>query len=148
MSLSATLHSVANNWPSIPAAKTGSPPVCPCRGDGCGRSVTTLQDLHILPAQSNRQYCRVAITNALAGVVVAGADPGMFTHCQPFGASVMAVVGHSESFPIPHSIGKRVSVTRISLRIHHNPKPTLSPLALQPMRKNYPSASEVVYSSH
>ena len=32
----------------------------------------------------------------------------------------MAVVGHSESFPIPHSIGKRVSVTRISLRIHHN----------------------------
>ena len=52
--------------------------------------------------------------------MVAGADPGLFTHCQPFGASVMAVVGHSESFPIPHSIGKRVSVTRISLRIHHN----------------------------
>ena len=75
--LSATLLSVANNWPSVPAAKTGSPPVCPCLGNGCGRSVTTCQDLHILPAQSNRQYCRVAITNALAGVVVAGADPGI-----------------------------------------------------------------------
>ena len=42
-------------------------------GNGCGRSVATFQDLHILPAQSERQYCRVAITNALAVVVVPGA---------------------------------------------------------------------------